>query len=149
MVCPELINGLEAVEECCITMSGEAGTERTDPCRLHAALMGDAKGYVRSLLSRSSAQRWWRASSSAGSEPALEVAVRQDKKVSAGRQEQKREYVPLERQQLVFCGGLQEDARNLASISFADSTACLSPSCLASMFLSKSSTAPSTQSTFN
>ena len=149
MVCPELINGLEAVEECCVTMSGEAGTERTDPCRLHAALMGDAKGYVRSLLSRSSAQRWWRASSSAGSEPAMEVAVRPDATVWAVKAlVQEREYVPLERQQLVFCGGLQEDARNLASIVLI-STPCLSPSCLASMFLSKSSTAPSTQSTFN
>jgi hypothetical protein len=80
----------------------------------------------------------------------MEVAVRPDATVWAVKAlVQEREYVPLERQQLVFCGGLQEDARNLASISFADSTACLSPSCLASMFLSKSSTAPSTQSTFN
>jgi hypothetical protein len=48
MVRPELIKGLEAVVGSCITMSGVARTERIDPCRLHAALMGGAKGYVRS-----------------------------------------------------------------------------------------------------
>ena len=40
--------GLEAVVGSCITLSGEPGAERIDPCRLHAAMMGAAQGYTRS-----------------------------------------------------------------------------------------------------
>jgi hypothetical protein len=56
-----------------------------------------------------------------GREAALEVAVGPDATVSAVKAiVQEREDVPLERQQLVFGGGLQEDARTLASIGVAD-----------------------------
>ena len=56
-----------------------------------------------------------------GREAALEVALRPDATVSAVKAiVQEREDVPLERQQLVFSGGLQEDARTLASIGVAD-----------------------------
>jgi hypothetical protein len=54
-------------------------------------------------------------------EAALEVAVGPVATVSAVKAiVQEREDVPLERQQLVFGGGLQEDARTLASIGVAD-----------------------------
>ena len=188
MVRPELMKGLEAVVGSCITMSGEAGTERIDPCRLHAALMGGAQGYVRSanleadelepgesadacsqrgrsvMASKLAQMRLAEGSSAEGGrgeteahrlsldpswsgkminvtvkviwpevvasefkrgergrEAALEVAVGPDATVSAVKAiVQEREDVPLERQQLVFGGGLQEDARTLASIGVAD-----------------------------
>ena len=54
-------------------------------------------------------------------EATLEVAVRPDTTVSAVKAiVQDREDVPLERQQLVFAGGVHEDARTLSSIGVAD-----------------------------